>query len=263
MSRFYYRIFILLAVALLSVIDAAALSDRTPGIIKSSLMGLEYDVRAGLSIGGATPIPLPREIREIESFNPSVNLSIGGNVKKWFGKDKKWGVTVGVRLETKSMETGARVNNYGMEILGDGGERLKGNWTGHVKTKFRETMVTVPVSAAFNVSRRVALHAGPYVSFVTGKDFSGHVYDGYLRENNPTGNKVVFEDDNQATYDFSDDLRTFQAGLQAGVDWKAFRHLIVCGELSWGLNNIFKSDFKTITFNMYPVYVNIGFGYAF
>ena len=31
----------------------------------------------------------------------------------------------------------------------------------------------------------------------------------------------------------------------------------------WGLNNIFKKDFETISFNMYPIYLNIGFGYVF
>ena len=257
------RMLCFLIADVLLAFNVSAQKDNTPGIVKSSLMGLEYDVRAGLSIGGATPIPLPVEIREIEGFNPSINLSISGNVKKWFGADKKWGLIVGLKLESKAMETRARVKNYGMEIIGDGGERLKGNWTGHVKTKFRETMVTIPVMAALNVSHRVALRLGPYVSFVTGKDFSGHVFDGYLRENNPTGNKVVFEGDSQASYDFSEDLATFQTGIQAGVDWKAFKHLIVYGDLSWGLNNIFKSDFNTITFNMYPVYVNFGFGYAF
>lgn len=30
---------------------------------------------------------------------------------------------------------------------------------------------------------------GPYVSYLIDKDFSGSVYDGYLRENEPTGEK--------------------------------------------------------------------------
>ena len=33
-------------------------------------------------------------------------------------------------LETKGMEARARVKNYSMEIIGDGGERLAGYWTG-------------------------------------------------------------------------------------------------------------------------------------
>lgn len=117
--------------------------------------------------------------------------------------------------------------------------------------------------AAYKVNNRLRLNAGPYVSFKTSGDFSGHVYDGYLRENNPTGNKVQFEGDRIALYDFSDNLRTVQYGVQAGVNWKAFRHLTVSGDLMWGLNNIFKKDFETISFNMYPIYLNIGFGYAF
>lgn len=69
--------------------------------------------------------------------------------------------------------------------------------------------------------------------------------------------------DRVATYDFSNDLRKFQWGMQLGGEWKAFKHLNVYADLSWGLNDIFKKDFKTITFAMYPIYLNLGFGYAF
>lgn len=51
--------------------------------------------------------------------------------------------------------------------------------------------------------------------------------------------------------------------MQLGGEWKAFKHLNVYADLSWGLNDIFKKDFKTITFAMYPIYLNLGFGYAF
>lgn len=52
------------------------------------------------------------------------------------GQNKKWGVITGVRLETKNMITKATVKNYGMEIIGNDGNRLKGNWTGGVKLKY-------------------------------------------------------------------------------------------------------------------------------
>ena len=90
-----------------------------------------------------------------------------------------------------------------------------------------------------------------------------YVYDGYLRELDPTGNKVVFEDGKSAPYDFSKDLRRFAWGLQLGGEWKAFKHLNVYADLTWGMNDIFKKDFNTITFAMYPIYLNMGFGYAF
>jgi len=34
-------------------------------------------------------------------------------------------------------------------------------------------------------------------------------------------------------------------------------------DLAWSLNDIFKEEFKTVSFNMYPIYLNLGFGYAF
>lgn len=76
------------------------------------------------------------------------------------------------------------------------------------------------------------LNAGPYIALALNNDFSGKVYDGYLREGNPTGNKVVFDNDSEATYDFSDEIRLFQWGLQAGGSWLAFRHLSVNANLT-------------------------------
>ena len=88
------------------------------------------------------------------------------------------------------------------------------------------------------------------------------MYEGYLRENNPTGDKINFRNGAIATYDFSDDLRRFQWGVQLGADWKAFKHLKVYADLNWGANEIFKKDFETISFDMYTVYLNVGFGYT-
>lgn len=240
-----------------------AQEDRNRGIIQSALRGLEYEVRAGFNVGGATPLPLPQEIRALTGYSPNINLALEGNIIKWLGKEEKWGFIIGLRLETKGMEAEARTKNYSMEIIGNGGERMAGNWTGMVKTKYRASYFSIPVLAALKLSDRVRLSAGPYVSFKTSGDFSGHVFDGYLREGDPTGNKVVFEGESIAPYDFSDDLRNFQWGVQAGVTWRAFKHLNVHADLQWGLNDIFQKDFDTITFAMYPVYLNVGFGYAF
>ena len=239
-----------------------AQEDRNRGIIQSALRGLEYEVKTGFNIGGATPLPLPREIRALTGYSPNVNLALEGDIIKWLGKEEKWGFIIGLRLETKGMEAEARTKNYSMEIIMDG-RRMAGNWTGMVKTKYRASYFTVPVLAAWKVSDRVRLSAGPYVSIKTSGDFSGYVFDGYLREGGPTGDKVECYNEIQPSYDFSDELRTFQWGVQAGVTWRAFKHLNVHADLQWGLNDIFQKDFDTITFAMYPIYLNVGFGYAF
>ena len=243
----------ILGLLLLTSHSLFAQKDQNAGIINSYLIGLEYEVKAGFSIGGTS----------IDSYNPTLQIAIEGNVTKWLNPARTWGIMLALRLETKGMKTDARVKNYSMEIIGDGGERMKGFWTGQVKTKVNNSYLTVPVLAAWRVSPRWKLNAGPYVSYRMEGNFTGDVYDGYLRELDPTGNKVVFEDGKSAPYDFSKDLRRFAWGLQLGGEWKAFKHLNVYADLTWGMNDIFKKDFNTITFAMYPIYLNMGFGYAF
>ena len=148
------------------------------------------------------------------------------------------------------METKATVKNYSMEIIGSGGEKLKGNWTGGAQTKVENTYFSILVVALYLLNYRVRFSAGPFVSFATIRNFSGYVYDGYLREINPTGTKVEFSGDNRASYDFSDNLRKFQWGAQSGTEWKAFKNIIVYADLTWGLNDIFQKNFETLTFGM-------------
>lgn len=223
---------------------------------------LEYEVNAGTNIGGAAPIPLPAEIRHISYYNPKLNLQIGATATKWLGIRKKWGVAVGLRMESKGMETKAQVKNYGMEIIQDG-KKLSGRWTGCVSTKYYSQQLVVPVTAVVKLSNRFKLNFGPYVSYAFSNDFDGYVYDGYLREGSPIGDKVVFEGDSKATYDFGEELRKFQWGMQGGVSWSAYKHLVVNANLAWGCNNIFNSSFKTVSFDLYPIYLNLGFGYVF
>lgn len=161
------------------------------------------------------------------------------------------------------METKATVKNYSMEIIGSDGNRLSGNWTGGVRTKIINAYLTLPVMATYKLTERWNIKAGPYVSYLLDGEFAGDVYEGYLREGNPTGQKIVFTDGAIANYDFSNHLQRFNYGLQIGADWRAFKHLRVFADLTWGLNDIMEKDFKTITFAMYPIYLNFGFGYAF
>lgn len=247
----------------MSIMTVHAQKEANRGIIWSSLRGLEYTVKAGFNVGGTSPLPLPEEIRSIESYHPTLCVSIEGDVKKWFGKADRWGFQFGFRMENKGMETKALVKNYSMEIIGSGGEKLKGNWTGGVQTKVENSYFSIPIVGLFRLNNRFSFSAGPYFSIATRRNFLGYVYDGYLREIDPTGPKVEFSGDNRATYDFSENLRKFQWGAQVGTEWKAFKHLIVYADLTWGLNDIFEKDFDTITFSMYPIYLNLGFGYAF
>ena len=200
-----------------------AQSERNKSIIYSYLHGWEYSIKAGLSIGGTSPLPLPKEIRSLDSYSPNIAIAIEGNATKWFGNNKKWGMTAGVRLENKTMTTEATVKNYGMKIINTNGGELQGLWTGGVKTKVKNSYVTIPLLANYKISSRWKVSLGPYFSYMSEGNFSGHVYEGHLRTPNENGQRVDFTGESIATYDFSDNLRKFQWGAQLGGEWKAFK----------------------------------------
>ena len=84
------RYIVLIGILCLSgVVTLKAQQERNQGIIWSSLRGLEYTVKAGINIGGTAPVPLPREIRAIDSYRPTLCVSIEGDIKKWFGESKE------------------------------------------------------------------------------------------------------------------------------------------------------------------------------
>lgn len=225
---------------------------------------ITYQLRTGVNIGGFSPLPIPEEIRGISSFNPKLNMTIEGIATYWFSDTpKSWGIRSGIRLENKGMKANSTVKNYGMEIIGEGGERVAGNWTGGVSTSISNSYITIPVSGTYKFSKQWEVSLGAYASMLIDKDFSGYVFDGYLREGGPTGDKVIFEDGKTASYNFSNDLRRFAYGFQVGGIYQVYKNVNIFSELSFGLNDVFKSDFKTITFSMRPIYLNLGAGYLF
>ena len=208
---------------------------------------LSLVARAGYSIGGTAPLPLPAEIRKLNSFTPQASISVGLDlVKNW---NRKWGTLLGLRVENKGMREDANVKNYYMEIT-KGGESMAGNFTGNEMTFVRQWMVTVPVMATLTVNK-VMLKCGPYASVVFNREFSGWAHNGYLRVDDPTGEKIMIGEgpDERGDYDFSESMRDLSKrwGLYA--------------DISWGLTGIFKADFKTIEQTLYPIYGTIGVTY--
>ena len=173
-------------IVFLLVTGAVFAENKKPGaLVRSTLKGLEYRIKAGVNIGGTSPLPLPAEIREINSYRPGAQLAIEGNIIKWFDRNRKWGGLFGIRLENKGMKTDARVKNYYMVMDSYDGEVLghvEGNWTGNVKTNVKNSYITLPFQVIYKVSPRWDLKFGPYISILTNGDFSGVAYDGYIRE---------------------------------------------------------------------------------
>lgn len=221
---------------------------------------LRYMVRLGYSLGGTAPVGMPATIRSLDKYTPTNNTLLGLDAYKPL--TEKWGLQAGFHYQNKGMKTDAKVKGYSMEMR-RGDETLSGLFTGNVVTEVSEWMVTLPLQAAYNVSPKLRLKFGPYFSYVLSNNFSGYAYDGYLRVGDPTGDKVELGhvEGERGDYDFTEDLRHWQFGLDLGADWFFSNHFGAYAGLSWGLTNIFRKDFHVIEQSLYPIYGSIGLTY--
>lgn len=225
---------------------------------KNVFMQKQWRVRvsAGYSIGGTAPLPLPREIRGINGYSPGFGYRLGVAVQKLFN-GSRWGVETGLYLENKGMTTYADTKNYHMEAWNSDG-KVVGAFTGKVKTKVDNKYLTLPLLCTYDASVRWSFSAGAYFSYLLDGEFAGRAYDGYIRDQNPTGEKA---DVTRAYYSFGDDLRKFHWGLQAGCEYRFYNKVAASASLQWGMNSIFHSGFGSVTFDLYPIYATLGLTY--
>lgn len=223
----------------------------------TTLKGFGYGYRIGFTIGGITPVPLPAEIREMVSFSPNGAFMQEIYGYKMLGEKQRLGIYFGERLAIEGMNAEARVKNYSMSIEQDG-DYISGYFTGIDKTEAKLISLKLPLEFMVRVSPRLDFRVGPYAQINLHKEFKGEVYDGYLREGNPTGQKIVFSDGSTASYDFSNDVKHFISGAEVAADFKINKYFGVFGNLDLGFGSVFPENFETITFKMYPIFFSLG-----
>lgn len=246
-----YILFSLLALCLFGQAQAQKLLENN-----------SYYIRLGYNVGGTAPVGMPATIRSLSRYTLQPNLLIGADVHKHFGGGK-WGLMLGIHLEQKDMKVDAKVKNYHMAMRIGNEAPVRGVFTGQVVSEAGLGMVTIPVLATYDITPKVRIKAGPYVSYAYQTEFSGYAYDGYIREKDPTGTKVMvgIGDAANGTYDFSDSMRNLFFGIDVGADWYFSRRWGASIDLSWGLNGIFKRNFDVIDDTLYPIYANVGVTY--
>lgn len=240
-----------------ATVSAVSSADSKPTFedFTTTLNGFGYGYRMGFTIGGITPVPLPAEIREMKSFSPN-----GAFMQEIYGYklfNQRLGIYLGERLAIEGMNAEAVVKSYQMSIE-QGGDYISGYFTGVDKTEAQLISLKIPVEFMVRVSPRLDFRVGPYAQFNLHKEFKGEVYDGYLRENTPTGQKIVFSDGSTASYDFSEDVKKTCYGAEVAADFKIKKYFGIFANLDLGFGSVFPGNFETVTFEMYPIFFSIG-----
>ena len=82
--------YILTLILALASLGLYAQTNRNKTIINAALHGWEYEIKAGVNLGGTAPLPFPEEIRSIDGYNPTLSITIEGNMTKWLDTKKKF-----------------------------------------------------------------------------------------------------------------------------------------------------------------------------
>lgn len=225
----------------------------------SVLDSLSYDARLGYTVGGTIPTHIGREIRGINSFDLGLNFSVALEVT--MPLKNHWALHSGLRYELGSMDIDSRVKNYEIEVV-RGDESLDGIFNGNVRIRTTQRRITLPIQAQYSFSPEFKLRGGFFMGWLTSRKFWGWAYDGYLREGSPVGPKIEMGRDpgDRGDFDFDQNMRHMQWGLDVGADWQFSHRWGMFAELTYGFSGLFKSDFHSVQ-PLRPMYGTLGISY--
>ena len=223
------------------------------------LDSLRADARLGYAVGGTLPTHMGNEIRGINSFNPGLNFTV--SLEGTLPLKSNWSIHSGLRYELGSMDVDSRVKNYDIEVV-RGEESLDGIFNGNVRIRTTQRRITLPIQAQYDFSPQFKLRGGLFMGWLTSRKFWGWAYDGYLREGTPVGAKIEMgrEPGDRGDFDFDQNMRHMQWGLDVGADWQFSYRWGFFAELTYGFSGLFKSDFHSVQ-TLRPMYGSLGISY--
>lgn len=220
---------------------------------------LDISFLLGFNFGATAPMPIPAEVRKVNSYNPKINPQIGINAI--YNLTDKWGIGTGLTLDWKGMRVTDRVKYmYTSVILVDGGDKLTGYFVGKNKTNVDMTYLSIPVYGTYSFNEKWQVKLGIYAAKTLSSTFDGNVNDGYIRIDTPTGQKQEITGEG-ATFDFSKDTRDYDFGLLGGGEFRLTNRIGFYGNMTWGLLPYFYSGSNPIKFKLHNMYGTIGVTY--
>ncbi len=210
---------------------------------------------AGLNLGGSSPIPVPNRLSNL-TWSPRFSPEIGWYIS--FLNDRNFGFTSGARLEQKGMSVSASVYQLHTRVNIDGLE-TNGYFTGINETDVEATYLTIPILATYSPSPNWMLDFGVFGAWKLSGQFDGAVKNGYLRETTPTGSRT---DIDYETFEFDNEIRKFDYGIEAGATRQVYRKLSLRLDMKWSLSSLLNANFTGIEYKLYNIYVGLGVSYS-
>ncbi|MDR1090985.1 MAG: PorT family protein [Prevotella sp.] len=229
---------------------------------QTDMRSFSHKIIAGYNIGATLPNNLSREIRSIDAYWPQFTPQLGYNVSYRFAG--QWSAESGIALDLKGMGVRDKVKYMYTDVNMDG-NNIKGYFTGRNETEIKITYVTIPIRVSYHLNETWSLKLGVYASYRSSAEFSGTVWDGYLRK---TEDKDILNSElinigekDVAVFDFGKDLRTFDFGISMGFEHCFNRKFGVYTEATYSLTPIFPKSFTGIDMKMRNIYITAGMTY--
>lgn len=243
--------YIILAISLFFVSTASAQNEK-----------FEHRLVVGYNFGATSPLPLPAEVRSVETWHPLFTPQIGYELR-YALNDPTWKIGTGLQLDIKGMVVRDKVKymytRVSMNEEGEPSRTLSGYFVGKNKTKVLNSYLTLPVYVIKDINAKWNVRAGGYVAYAYSKKFNGNVSDGYMLPVDDETNEVdVKTEISHADFNFGEDIRNFDFGVLAGTEMRINPKMTVYGTLNWGLTSIFPSNYKPVSFKMYNIYLSLG-----
>jgi len=214
----------------------------------------DFSAKIGLNLGGTMPLPMPANIQKIENYSSNFTPTIEAEAIRWL--NKKVGVSAGIRSDNKGLKTTARVKEYSLSF-----EDFHGKFRGTVDTEINFNYLSLPILAHYSLQKNLSVYAGAYYAYLLSGEFKGATSAGYL---NTGTDVIVFREDAREEYDFSKELRGYDAGLSLGLNYLPYNeHILLSFDFNYGLLSVFPSRFNGVADEMQNIYGRLSLGYLF
>ena len=143
-----------IAVLLAMVANVQAQEERNKSLINSYLHGWEYNIKAGFNIGGTSPIPLPKEIRKIDSYAPGIAIAIRRS------DEEPWSLCIVRWIRTETPEQ----IELGLQVIGNAAKPVSVGFRNAEQLRPMRHALVLPPVAALGRQQAILAPAGTYTS---------------------------------------------------------------------------------------------------